>query len=340
MNYGKKVIVLSQVGEGFALAGKRVSAILRIESDGGVTTLYLSAINFQSAPDGKYLLTVMDKKKKLYSFSLGKRPSSLTREFDFPRDITDGFAAGISLITEGIPVLVAFSDCDCFKIDKADFKKAVITKCLADSKSENKSEKVKSPTETVNAPESFSDALKKAYDDEAVATENFYLLDEELNEKLKMIESMQNVRNENVLRDSERQKEERKSKTDDSRDEIKIGDDDGENLDAPYYRTAKTRLDEIFLRFPEEPTLSRIIPESRWARVNYSSGKFYVVGLIKENGKEKYLCYGVPAKYSPKPPKELKGYCSFVPLSFFDMKGDGYWMMFQSAITGDCVKPN
>ena len=91
--------------------------------------------------------------------------------------------------------------------------------------------------------------------------------------------------------------------------------------------------------FPEEPALSKIIPESRWAKINYSSDKFYVVGVINENEKEKYICYGVPAKYSAKPPKELKGFCSFVPLSYFDMKGDGYWMMFQSAITGECVKP-
>ena len=67
MNYGKKVLVLSQVGEGFSLAPKRLSAILRIESDGGVTTLYLSAINFKPVSEGKFILSVMDKKKKLYT---------------------------------------------------------------------------------------------------------------------------------------------------------------------------------------------------------------------------------------------------------------------------------
>ena len=63
-----------------------------------------------------------------------------------------------------------------------------------------------------------------------------------------------------------------------------------------------------------------------------------IVGLVKEGGKEKYICYGVPAVYSKEPPKELKGFCSFIPLSVFDMKGDGYWMMFQDAVTGECIK--
>ena len=47
----------------------------------------------------------------------------------------------------------------------------------------------------------------------------------------------------------------------------------------------------------------------------------------------------MPSVYSETPPKELDGYCSFIPLSVFDMKGDGFWMMFQDAVTGECIKP-
>jgi hypothetical protein len=63
-----------------------------------------------------------------------------------------------------------------------------------------------------------------------------------------------------------------------------------------------------------------------------------VVGLVLESGKEKYICYGVPCTYSKNPPKELKGFCSFIPLSIFDLTGKGYWMMFQDAITGEHVQ--
>ena len=83
-----------------------------------------------------------------------------------------------------------------------------------------------------------------------------------------------------------------------------------------------------------------VLKMTDFSTVFYSvaENKFYVVGLVKENGVEKYICYGVPAKYSPEPPKELKGYASFIPLSVFDLQGDGYWMMFQDAQDGKCVK--
>ena len=56
------------------------------------------------------------------------------------------------------------------------------------------------------------------------------------------------------------------------------------------------------------------------------------------NGKEKYICYGVPAPFSKEPPKELKGFCTFIPASVYDLFGNGFWMMFQCAETGECIK--
>jgi hypothetical protein len=61
------------------------------------------------------------------------------------------------------------------------------------------------------------------------------------------------------------------------------------------------------------------------------------VGLIKENDREKYICYGVPTENSKTPPKQLQGFCSFVALeNCNDYKG--FWMMFQDAQDGKCVK--
>jgi len=110
--------------------------------------------------------------------------------------------------------------------------------------------------------------------------------------------------------------------------------------DCPaFYNTVKAELNNLFEKFQAEEDLQKIFNQSRWARINYSNEKYYVVGVIKENDVEKYICYGVPAKYSLTPPKELKGYCTFIPLSIFDLSGDGFWMMFQNAITGECIKP-
>ena len=185
MNYGKKVLVLSQVADGFSALGKRISAILRIESEGGVSTLYLSAINFAAKAEGNFFLFIMDGNKKLYSFPLGKRPFSLTREVDFPKDILSGFAAGISYILNEIPVLVAYSSCENFLSDKSEFKKAIAAKCISELK-KTAAQNELFMTETVAIPPENYAHLKE-YDDEAVATENYYLLDEDMSEKLKLI---------------------------------------------------------------------------------------------------------------------------------------------------------
>ena len=73
-------------------------------------------------------------------------------------------------------------------------------------------------------------------------------------------------------------------------------------------------------------------------KINYSQSGYYVVGVINENKTPKYICYGVPAVYSKTPPKELDGFCTFIPLSIFSLDGDGFWMMFQDAVTGECIK--
>ena len=334
MNYGKKILILNQVAEGFSVSGKRISAILRIETEGETSAVILSAINIAAKEEGEFVLHIYDNSKKLYSFPLGLRPSSLTKNCEFFSDVLSGFAAGISYIYENIPVLTAYSCSDGYIFDKTDFKKAVAKKCMEDIKLKTESEVIKESAATEFFP-------PKVYDDEAVATENYYALDEELNKKIKLIESNGYVENENAVCDSEREEKAGESEKNGNGDKTEVGDLHGGGFseDRPYYETAKSELNGIFFKFPEETNLSKIISDSRWAKINYSSEKYYVVGVIKENGKEKYICYGVPAKYSSKPPKELKGFCSFVPLSFFDMKGDGYWMMFQSAVTGECVKP-
>ena len=84
--------------------------------------------------------------------------------------------------------------------------------------------------------------------------------------------------------------------------------------------------------------MENIFKDSRFAKIAYSENKYYVVGVIKENDMEKYICYGIPDKFSEHAPKELEGYCSFIPLSVFELDGNGYWMMFQDACTGECLK--
>ena len=80
------------------------------------------------------------------------------------------------------------------------------------------------------------------------------------------------------------------------------------------------------------------MPDSDWVRIDFGKNKFYVVGVIREGKKPKYICYGVPAEKRGEPPDALKGYCSFLPASLFDLDGKGYWMMYQDAETGKNVR--
>ena len=112
----------------------------------------------------------------------------------------------------------------------------------------------------------------------------------------------------------------------------------GENAEPCYYDRVRADLDALFARHPAERELADCIPYSRWARVSFARNKYYAVGVICDEKKPQYICYGVPAEAHGEPPAALKGFCSFLPLSVFEPEGRGYWMMFQDAETGRCVR--
>ena len=335
MSYAKKVIVLKQVTEGYSSIGKAVSGILRTETESGVTELHLSLINLSTADTGTYQLFIVDGNKNIYSFDLGKRPNSFNFVLDCSPDFKTGLASGICLINSSIPVTVMFGRTDGFDFSCTDFKKVVAERCAIGRKERLKKEEL-DRSEKAQTP-LFS------YNDEAVATENYFELEEDIKNKLDTIKGIDNerLRTEDGLPCDRSQEKANQGKP--SLD----GFPNEEHFDGckeysekqPYYLSVQQELEEIFLKFPEEECLPRYFFGSRWAKIHYSESKYYVVGVIKENDKEKYICYGVPSSYSPEPPKELKGYCTFIPISIFDMKGDGYWMMFQDAVSGNCVKP-
>lgn len=105
-----------------------------------------------------------------------------------------------------------------------------------------------------------------------------------------------------------------------------------------FYNTVKNDIEGMLKNYPPNEILNKAVPMSRWVNISYGDNKYYTVGVIYQNSTPKYICYGVPGKYSKTPPKALEGYASFLPVSLFDMKGEGYWMMYQSAISGECVK--
>lgn len=384
MPYENTVLVLKEVTGGYSVLNRAATGIFRAERENGAFSFVFSPANLAPAGGGEFYIALSPKEGKMFFFPLGKHPSV------FRKTLPDTFggksvAVGVIYVENNLPALVCFASSDkgrdikkfkkTFtaeypKLFSADFpftSSSVKTETAQAEKTENAGLLTHSFTdngtikkEGYYPPASGADLsgdtpLNSVYDDEVVATENYYEKDgdnfedikKELDEKLKLISKKDGnyVRIENGENACGIDKSPTKDdeETDFFKDEEDADDGEGTAGDAkaPYFDRVKDNIEAIFKRFPEETGLKSALPKSRFARVYYSKEKYYVVGVIEDaDGKEKYICYGVPSKYSETPPKQLDGFCSFLPLSLFKPLGDGFWMMFQDAITGKCVKMN
>ena len=106
---------------------------------------------------------------------------------------------------------------------------------------------------------------------------------------------------------------------------------DGSN----FYLSVKPQLDEIFVCYPEEELLNNLVPNSKWAHISTPDG-YYVVGLVLDGDSVSYICYGVPSTDKNMPPQEIADLA--VWLSDGGSEGKGYWLIYQDALTGKCLK--
>lgn len=311
MAFEKKVVVLKQTAEGYSSTDKPLCGICRIETEDEVTTAFLSFIGVAASSRGEYSLFILCGDGKLCRVRLGSQPRSVTESFSPALSLEKGFGAGLFFIEDDIPILVAYRKTENFGKTVKEFKSAVYESFIGREKT------VKKPS--------------VSYDDQAVAAVNFY--DQKERNKIESLRTENDAASFGSQTQTAKDQEVLKTYEDET-DAYKS--ENGET--AAYYLKVKAELDKIFSKFPEEPSLKKVIPESRWAKINYSGDKYYVVGLVKEAGVEKYVCYGVPSPYAEHPPEPLRGYSSFVPRSIFKLKGDGFFIMFQDAVTGRCVK--
>lgn len=352
MDYFTKTIVVHQVETGFSLPNRPLSAICRLEREDGIFKCYLSITNLIYKESGEFYFCIVDKQNQSYFFTINNNITSAVFTFPTIPSLEKDFSCGIYFVDNNIPLLIAFTKTE-NGITITNFKKLLYDKYIknaihidiSEKNEEEKSEetfKEKEEPFEINETVQGLEEIKKLYDDEAVATENYFEGDEELKKKIEFIESFENDFNGNGNEQNTFNEQETKKESDnDAKTYENEGDDDGiKNYSEsnPFYLTVEKEMQDVLTRFPQETTLMNIIPNSNFVKVNYAENKYYAVGLIYENKKERYICYGVPDKYSKNPPKELKGYCQFIPLSMFTPFGDGYWMMFQDATFGTCVK--
>ena len=106
-----------------------------------------------------------------------------------------------------------------------------------------------------------------------------------------------------------------------------------------YYYSVKAEIDGLFARYPRDNTLCGAFTCSEWVRLKGSSkAPQYLVGVLYDDGRAKYVCYALAAKDKNNPPEEIKNVCTFVPSSIFE-DTEGFFVIFQSAASGECIKP-
>jgi hypothetical protein len=106
-----------------------------------------------------------------------------------------------------------------------------------------------------------------------------------------------------------------------------------------YYHSVKAELNELLRRYPRDTSLQGAFSCSEWVRIKGEEGApTYLVGVVYDDGKAKYICYAFAADSPDTPPEEIAAVCTFVPSSLFQQK-QGFFVIFQSAATGECIKP-
>lgn len=222
----------------------------------------------------------------------------LTFDGESPVDTGGGFAALICFVNGGISP-VASAVC-------GDFHSA-----LTGIRSEiEKQENAKSN----KAPEVIR------YEDEALAQENYYEFGQAFKDSGTVCENPQ--------------KEEKRQSF--SENEATVSSEKGGLSDGGnFYGRMKDEIEKVLSSYPGEETLENMVENSRWVRITYGDGKFYVFGVISGGGEVQYICYGVPSENPESPPPGLHN-SSFIPA--YAEGNSGYWVMYQDAKTGASIK--
>lgn len=318
MNYMKKMCILRQAKQGFSGDGKTLSGLVKVEQYGKNTAIEVSIINFAPLVSGEYYCLLSDTHGKTELLPLrGKSLFNILSDMD----ISEGFCAIICFIKNEItPIAYGVNGHGSY-----DWKK-ILHATLPPSKGKTEQDKTA-------VAEAVSEEKSEGYDDETLATENYYR--EEENEQ-----SVSNEDSENAQTQSADQDAESKAGLNPSEDGNDQGVRPAFTTDSDgYYRSVKDEIDELLKNYPADETLKGAFSCSEWVRVKgEENAPQYLVGVVYDDGKAKYICYALVAEDKNSPPEEIREVCSFVPASPFDTD-KGFFVIFQSAATGECIKP-
>lgn len=313
---GKKLVTLvDQRAEGYSLPGERIRGVAVADVRVETSEIKLSLVNLAPITQGSYSVLCGDENR----VSVFPLKSCSSVEFTVDGNASD-YAIIVLYEDKSLKTIVAYGGF---------------------SPRAKKAEEILEYAENLYQQESgYASSSKRdecdAYDDEVVATENYYGYQDVDEIKLAIKEEYDGANGGEY--------ENGDAKTEFGGQEAARGDFCGARGDeieeepsrGDYYQKIKPRLDDLFEKFPREDGLSRVVPDSKWVKISYDDGKYYVVGVLTDGKTPSYICYGVAGRYGERP-KEIDGYCSFIPSSLFSLKGDGFWVMYQDAKSGERI---
>ena len=299
MNYIKKTCILRQLKQGFSGDGKTLSGLIKIEQYGKNLAIEVSVINFAPLVFGDYYCVLADGNGKTEMLSLrGKSIFNILSDID----ISDGFCGIICYVKDEIhPIAYGING-------NGNYDWRVILNATMPpsfSKSRHPSEReyqandlstkqeismtTESLTENLTETEnSVIDTPKESatYDDERVATENYYKENSYECEQFTKID--ENVENQSATTDATTEKG--ASATENGNVESLLHpiktDPDG------YYLSVKGEIDQLFANYPKDETLCGAFSCSEWVRIKGSeTDPKYLVGVLYDDGRAKYICY-------------------------------------------------
>ncbi|MBQ9728423.1 MAG: hypothetical protein IJV85_02390 [Clostridia bacterium] len=362
MNYVKKMCILRQLKQGFSGDGKSLSGLIKVEQYGKNLAVEVSVINFAPLVSGEYYCILADSEGKSEMLSLrGKSLFNILSDLD----VSGGFCGIICYVKNDI-VPIAYGVNGNRTYDWRSILNATLPPTFYPSEPKNTAfttaeplpetpkipetppsktpiqseptpaiKEAETPTATEEPPITIAEPENSRYNDDSVAMENYYRKEEE-NYEQQLSEKI----GENAFAKSPAQEQSPKK-----------GADAPQNVDAEdvlhpfakdtdgYYLSVKSELDELFKRYPRDNTLKGAFSCGEWVRIKGDKkNPQYLVGVIYEEWKAKYICYALAAENRHNPPEEIKNVCSFVPSSPYD-EDVGFFVIFQSAASGECIRP-
>lgn len=297
----RKMCILKQLKSGYSSDGRFLSGVVKVEYYGGALQAEVSLINFAPLSAGNYCCVISDKRGEAISFPVTEAGGSYSCRGKI--DVSDGFWAAICYVdvSDYAAVACGVNGDNVYETGTLLLKlfgmKNGFAPAPAGGPPSGRVEPKAEPKTEPQAPAAPSEGA--LYDDERLSEENYYGFSSAGGKE-------DNLESESVLR------------------VFKISDGD------TYYKSVRSRLDEVFRSSPRDETLRGVFPHSVW--VKSRTGE--LIGVITENLTVRYICCAVPADGREK--KRVPKPGCYVPVSCFGA-AEKYYISFQDADTGEFV---